>query len=87
MQNKDKKGLFAKMDSFFGVTKNGSSFKVEIIAGIATFLAMAYILLLIRTTFYGQLKLLMQDGHQSSSQLLLVQLLGHYLWRFLLKCL
>ena len=44
MQNKNKKGLFAKLDSFFGVSKSGSSFKVEIIAGIATFLAMAYIL-------------------------------------------
>ena len=36
----------AKLDSFFGIAKAGSSFKVEIIAGIATFLAMAYILTL-----------------------------------------
>ena len=34
-----------KLDSFYGISKNGSSFKVEIIAGIATFLAMAYILI------------------------------------------
>lgn len=35
---------FEKLDKFFGVTAAGSSFKVEIIAGIATFLAMVYIL-------------------------------------------
>ena len=34
-----------KIDNFYGVTAKGSSFKVEIIAGIATFLAMAYILI------------------------------------------
>ena len=34
-----------KIDNFYGVTSKGSSFKVEIIAGIATFLAMAYILI------------------------------------------
>ena len=44
MQDKNKKGFIAKVESFFEVEKNGSSFKVEIIAGIATFLAMAYIL-------------------------------------------
>ena len=44
MQDKNKKGLLAKLDSFFGISKAGSSFKVEIIAGVATFLAMAYIL-------------------------------------------
>ena len=40
MQDKNKKGLIAKVESFFDIEKNGSSFKVEIIAGIATFLAM-----------------------------------------------
>ena len=39
-----KKGFKGKLDSFFGISKAGSSIKVEIIAGIATFLAMAYIL-------------------------------------------
>ena len=34
----------SKLNSFFRVTESGSSFKIEIIAGIATFLAMAYIL-------------------------------------------
>ncbi len=33
-----------KMDQFWGVSRHGSSFKIEIFAGIATFLAMAYIL-------------------------------------------
>ena len=44
MQDKNKTGFKAKIDSFFGITQKGSSFKIEIIAGIATFLAMAYIL-------------------------------------------
>ena len=34
-----------KLDNFWGISKLGSSFKVEIIAGIATFLAMSYILI------------------------------------------
>ena len=34
----------AKLDNFFNIKGSGSSFKSEIIAGIATFLAMAYIL-------------------------------------------
>lgn len=45
MENKEvKKSFKQKVDDFFGISKYGSSFKVEIIAGIATFLAMAYIL-------------------------------------------
>ncbi len=35
-----------KLDNFFGVKKSGSSFRTEIVAGIVTFLAMAYILTL-----------------------------------------
>lgn len=34
-----------KLDAFFGITKSGSSFKTEIIAGVTTFMAMVYILL------------------------------------------
>lgn len=41
-ENNQKK--VGKLDSFFGVSKAGSTIKVEILAGIATFLAMAYIL-------------------------------------------
>lgn len=40
MENKK----ICKIDKFFGVTKAGSTIKTEIIAGIVTFLAMAYIL-------------------------------------------
>lgn len=36
----------SKLDKFFGVTKSGSTVGTEIIAGIVTFLAMAYILTL-----------------------------------------
>lgn len=38
---KPKNGL----DKFFGITKSGSNFKTEIVAGITTFMAMVYILL------------------------------------------
>lgn len=40
----NKKSFRQRIDEFWGISKLGSSFKVEIIAGIATFLAMAYIL-------------------------------------------
>lgn len=40
----EKKSFKERLDSFFKVKESGSSFKVEIFAGIATFLAMAYIL-------------------------------------------
>ncbi len=36
----------SKFDKFFGITKSGSNIRTEIIAGIVTFLAMAYILTL-----------------------------------------
>ena len=39
------KKLKERLDNFWSITKSGSSFKVEIIAGIATFLAMSYILI------------------------------------------
>ena len=39
------KRIKEKLNSFFKVSESGSSFKVEIIAGIATFLAMSYILI------------------------------------------
>lgn len=34
-----------KVDEFFGITKSGSNFKTEIIAGVTTFMAMVYILM------------------------------------------
>lgn len=33
-----------KLDGYFGITKAGSSIRTELIAGLVTFLAMAYIL-------------------------------------------
>ena len=40
----NKKSFKQRLDDFFGISKMNSSFRVEIIAGIATFLAMSYIL-------------------------------------------
>lgn len=34
-----------KVDAWFGITKSGSSFKTEIVAGLTTFMAMVYILM------------------------------------------
>lgn len=39
-----KSGLLRGLDNFYGVTRNKSSIRVEIMAGVATFLAMCYIL-------------------------------------------
>ena len=42
---KNKKEKTGKLDSFFGITSRKSSTKIEIFAGLTTFLAMAYILI------------------------------------------
>ncbi len=39
------KGFFGKVDNWFGITKSGSNYKKEIIAGLTTFMAMVYILM------------------------------------------
>ncbi|MGN1103590.1 MAG: solute carrier family 23 protein, partial [Candidatus Coproplasma sp.] len=39
------KGLWAKIDNYFGISKSGSKYKTEIIAGLTTFMAMVYILM------------------------------------------
>lgn len=44
---------YSGFDKFFGISKSGSSIKTEIIAGIVTFLAMAYILTLNPTILVG----------------------------------
>lgn len=36
-----------KLDKFFGITKSGSTFKTEIIAGLTTFMSMVYALLVV----------------------------------------
>ncbi len=39
------KGFLGKMDNFFGISRSGSTFRAEIIAGVTTFMAMCYILI------------------------------------------
>lgn len=39
------KGFKAKVDNFFGISKMGSNFKTEIVAGLTTFMTMVYILM------------------------------------------
>lgn len=38
-------GFLEKLDKFFGISASGSTFKVELVAGLTTFMAMAYILM------------------------------------------
>jgi AGZA family xanthine/uracil permease-like MFS transporter len=40
-----KTGFFGKVDNYFGITKSGSNFKTEVVAGLTTFMAMVYILM------------------------------------------
>ncbi len=42
---KDKENKLGKLDKFFEISKRKSTFKIEIFAGLTTFLAMAYILI------------------------------------------
>ncbi len=39
------RGFLGKVDNFFGITKSGSDFKRETVAGLTTFMAMVYILM------------------------------------------
>lgn len=39
------KGFLGKVDNFFGITKAKSSYKTEMVAGLTTFMAMVYILI------------------------------------------
>lgn len=45
MENSKTPKILSKLDGFFGITKSGSNFKTEIIAGLTTFMAMVYILM------------------------------------------
>lgn len=36
-----------KLDNFFGITKSGSTFRTEIVAGLTTFMTMVYALLVV----------------------------------------
>lgn len=44
VESKAKTKFGRKLDNYFGITKEKSTFGTEIVAGIVTFLAMAYIL-------------------------------------------
>lgn len=44
-QESPHKGFFGKVDKFFGITKSGSNYRTEIVAGLTTFMAMVYILM------------------------------------------
>ncbi len=48
-----KKGFWGKVDGWFGITKSGSNFKTETLAGITTFMAMVYILMVNADMFSG----------------------------------
>lgn len=41
------KKRFGRLDEFFGITRSGSNFKSEIIAGLTTFMAMVYAVLVV----------------------------------------
>ena len=43
----------SKLDRFFGITRSGSNYKTEIFAGLTTFMAMVYALLLVPGMFAG----------------------------------
>jgi len=47
-------GFKGKLDNFFGISKMGSNFKTEILAGLTTFMAMVYILI-VNAGFFAEL--------------------------------
>lgn len=40
-----RKGFWGKVDEWFGITRSGSNYRTEIVAGLTTFMAMVYILM------------------------------------------
>ncbi len=44
-EKQPKKGFWGKVDGWFGITKSGSNYRTEIVAGVTTFMAMVYILM------------------------------------------
>lgn len=47
------KGFWGKVDNWFGITKSGSNYRTEIVAGLTTFMAMVYILMVNAGMFSG----------------------------------
>ena len=50
-----RKGFWGKVDNWFGITKSGSNYRTEIVAGVTTFMAMVYILMVNAEMFQGPL--------------------------------
>lgn len=48
-----KKGFWGKVDEWFGITRSGSRYRTEIVAGVTTFMAMVYILMVNAGMFSG----------------------------------
>lgn len=48
-----KNGFWDKVDRWFGITKSGSNYRTEIVAGLTTFMAMVYILMVNAGFFQG----------------------------------
>ncbi len=53
MQPSPKSGFWGKVDSFFGISKSNSTFRTEVVAGVTTFMAMVYILMVNAGMFQG----------------------------------
>ncbi|HIU61311.1 MAG TPA: NCS2 family permease [Candidatus Coproplasma excrementigallinarum] len=48
-----KQGFWEKVDNWFGITKSGSNYRTEFVAGLTTFMAMVYILMVNANMFAG----------------------------------
>ena len=48
-----KQGFWDKVDNWFGITKSGSNYRTEFVAGLTTFMAMVYILMVNANMFAG----------------------------------
>ncbi len=48
------KGFFGKVDNFFGITRSGSNYKTEVIAGLTTFMSIVYALLVVPGMYDAQ---------------------------------
>lgn len=48
-----RKGFWGKVDEWFGITRSGSNYRTEIVAGLTTFMAMVYILMVNAGMFQG----------------------------------
>lgn len=56
-----RKGFWGKVDEWFGITRSGSNYRTEIVAGLTTFMAMVYILMVNAGMFQGPLEVAGSD--------------------------